>query len=373
MPIGNIYEAGYTIASVNYPVFTATTGPTLTPTTVAYKSLSVTIETRSTSTPLIQGWPLPKVTTIEPTTFVWRIELPVLLTTSTDKSVSSVRQNEINFFQWWLCYAMSTMDRFQVDGSNFPNNIEGTERLRNSAIVENASVNVTPDDITLSLTIRTNGWLHWVKQSSFNNVLMARKAKGYDTYVTFQDYTSGVIDLTKVIGWQNQFGVVSAKVDITTDYERLCTTPSTDSPSELTTSPSIHVVDQLNVYMVKCDSDLDLFGAGTANNSSSTQASGAFSKLPLSDPSPVFDSSTMSSGGLQLWLANSQQWLTNTTPPYTGNIPLVLIPTGMIVSSASDESAGSGTLHSKRHLVGVISKPPAINPPGGSPWTQAII
>ena len=52
---------------------------------------------------------------------------------------------------------------------------------------------------------------------------MARKAKGYDTYVTFQDYTSGVIDLTKVIGWQNQFGVVSAKVDITTDYERLCT------------------------------------------------------------------------------------------------------------------------------------------------------
>ncbi len=348
MPIANSFLSSHRVLNVKNPVFSLSGEiPTLQGSfvEVACKRFSSELQANASSKTLIQNWPASKYVDIQPFSYSTKIELPVLF----DKN--GIRTQETEFFNNWLYFMLSTYDT-----------IQGTNQDLTSLIVENASINVSPEEITLSITFKSNFPLDW-HPSIFNGALTtktlhARKAKNYDTFVKMNNYENGKFEDMTGLGWNNTFGVSNFQITYTSEIEEIYLTKH-DSNKDLVINGSVitsqyhHLTDMINVKSVSYNGDIGIFGPELEMMGASIQKAGSFMFDTVT--SDIF-SMSLSQGGIQIYIGELDPGAVPVS--YDNLYPLTFLPTGIFISNASSElSAGQIYKHS-RQFHGIFTDTP---------------
>jgi len=397
MPIGNTYLSEYHLASVNYPsigilpasptyetVLTEGTaissvGPSSFPfsfsdqKSVAFKSFSRTVNRSANQQPLIQGWPLGKNSDMQMATYTYQISVPVILLphTSAGPGKYRIRALEMEFFNAWFSYAVSAMDRIMwPDGSTW------------SVIVENLSVQITPDDISLQMTIKSNADIGWNLIREKDNVLMGRLARGHDTFLGWKNTATPLSpDPRPMWGWQDRYGISSFSMSLSSEVEEISASSHViliNTGSNSAVYNSGHSPDMLNCQLVRYNGNLSVFGLTEQStpeivNSIQFQTHNEynmqFGNEGVAASSPTIDEDVfdinMTSGGMYVVIGSLNG-------PSMNGQPLIFIPTGTLISKASTEASG-GTVKMIRDFSGVTSHIPYVpNTIGGTAFSSII-
>jgi len=408
MPIGNTYLSEYHLASVNYPevgilpasptyettltegtaissaspVFplifsTQSIDPPSVQVNVAFRSFSRTVSRPIIQQSLIQGWPLGKISDMQMATYTYQIDVPVILLPHTTSGPGKyrIRALELEFFSAWFSYAASAMDRITwPDGSTW------------SVVVEKLSVQVSPDDISLQMTIKSNADIGWNLIRDKDNIVMGRTARGYDTFMGWKNTSGGLTPSPlPAWGWQDRFGISSFSMNLSSETEEISATnhlllkASGTKPAVYNTG---HSPDMLNCQLVKYGGGLSVFGLTEQNtpdirksiqfqtsNEYNTQFGNDGVTIPTSPTidEDVFDIN-MTSGGMYVVIGASN----GIVPGTVVGQPFVFIPTGTLISKASTEATG-GTVKLNREFSGVTSHIPYVpNTSGGVAFSSII-
>lgn len=348
MPIANSFLSSHRVLNVKSPVFSS---PGEIPTLqgsfieVACKRFSSELQANASSKTLIQNWPASKYVDIQPFSYSTKIELPVLF----DKN--GIRTKEIEFFNNWLYFMLSTYDT-----------IQGTNQELTSLIVENASINVTAEEITLSLSFKSNFPLMW-GPSVFNGSLTtknlhARKAKNYDTFIKMNNYETGKFEDSTGLGWNNTYGVSNFQITYNSEIEEIYLTKH-DSNKNLVINGSIvtsqyhHLTDMINVKSISYNGEIGIFGPELEAMGTSVQKAGSFMFDTVS--SDIF-SMSLSQGGIQIYIGELDPG--STIVSYDNLYPLTFLPTGIFISNASSEFSGNQIYRHSRQFHGIFTDTP---------------
>ncbi len=344
MPISNQILSNHRILKAQNPVFNGDKSiPTFQGSSlseIVCKRFSSSIQSNTASRTMVQDWPLSKYMDIKPFVYSTQIDLPILL----DKN--GIRTDELTFFNNWLLYMTSTFDK-----------IEGTGYTLSSLIVDSASIDINENDITLSLSFKSNFPLGWGPSKmgiSNNKSLHARKAKYYDTYVKFTNYSSGLVSDNRILGWNNKYGVSNIKVDYKSEQEEICL-----SKNEFNSSTTIdglgllypHNTDMLNVKSVGYDGNISIFGPEMETLGISVQTANSFNFNTFSQD--IF-SMSLSTGAIQLYIGGIDVKNNN----YSLLTPLTLLPTGTVISSATTDFQGGQIYKHSRQFNGMFTNTP---------------
>lgn len=353
MPIANSFLSNHRILNVQNPVFDGSGKiPTLQGSSlseVVCKNFSTQAKVETNHQTLVQNWPAAQYLDVQPFVYTTTIELPILI----DKD--GVRTTELEFFTNWLRYMLSTFDT-----------IEGTSYELVSLIVESATINVSEEDISLSLNFKSNFPLNW-GPSNFGagtaniRALHARKAKYYDTFIKFMPYDggllSGIVDDNYIIGWNNKYGIANFQIQYQSEIEQIYLTMHSFNQSltiDTTTLTYPHLTDMINVKSVSYNGNIGIFGPELETLGVSTQVAGYQSFNPITQD--IF-TMAMNSGAMQLYVGGLDLDPTLITD-YSNLTPLTFLPTGTMISEATtDFNAGQTYLH-KRSFYGVITNTP---------------
>lgn len=368
MPIGNIYLSEYQVGRVSFPfslidwssagshidtnelIYDApvsTTGaPSLLALDVAFTKFDVKVDSRAQPVELIQGWPMAKILEVSAATYVNEIELPVILAPSSVSGVAfRIRTNEVAFWLAWLKYMMSTFDRASVGG------------MDSSVIVERASCRVTPDGISLGLRIVSNYPLDWTLILSTGNTIIGRQAVSHDTFVSVEDYLTGVSPTAyNGVGLNDRWGITSLSIDASTSQQQILTSRGgyLSAPS----GSNYLIPDQLNAKMVSYAGTIDVFGLVHGWNldydhETSAQTDRMFRLGTAStDPGRSVFTDAMASGGLCVYVGS-----------YDGGagsmkgIPMLMLPSGTAVGTTGFK-AGRGPVSISSEFSGVVTNAP---------------
>ena len=348
MPIANRFLSNHRVLNVKSPVFDPS-GKLPTGFSsfleIACTNFSSQIEISTSDKTLVQNWPAAKFLDIQPFIYVTQIEMPILI----DKN--GIRNNEISFFNDWLFYMTSTFDTIQNTGYNFA-----------SIIVENASVKISENNTSLSLSIKSNFPLNW-GPSSFNGAstaaktLQARKAKYYDTYVKFANYNSPEVTDNSVLGWNNKYGVQDFSVDYQSETETLYLTKH-DLSDTMNINGAIlsypHRPDMINVKSVNCKGKISIFGPEMEQMGVSTQVYQNMSFMPVNQD--IF-SMALHTGSIQTYVG-ALNLNTSTTSIYNELTPLIFLPTGTLINKASTEFVGGQIYKHNREFTNILTNTP---------------
>jgi len=353
MPIANSFLSNHRILKVKNPVFSPSGNlPTgfSSYSEIVCKNFSSNIEVNTTNKTLVQNWPAAQYLDIKPFIYNTKIEMPILL----DKN--GIHTEEITFFNNWLRYMTSTFDHIPVTGYNF-----------SSIIVDNASVNISENDISLSLSFKSNFPLDW-KPSTFgtssntNKKLHARKAKNYDTYVKFVNYNSAVVDDNTVLGWDNKYGISNFQVNYQSEIEEIYLTVHNLSDSMTIDNINLacpHRPDMMNVKSISCNGNISIFGPEMETMGVSTQS---YQSMEFSPVNTDIFSMALNNGAIQIFIGELDLTPTVnsdlTTVNYDNLIPLTFIPTGIMINGASTEFAGGQIYKHNRQFTGVFTNTP---------------
>jgi len=347
MPIAHRFLSTYKTLKVSSPVFTSNP-PTLgSLSTILYKRYSSTLQTPTKTRPMVQDWPLSKFLDIQPASYVTNIELPVLI----DKN--GLRMDEILFFEGWLDYMTSTCDTIMVTNISLP-----------SLVVESATINVG-EEITLSLSFKSNfkiGWGPVDTDASFFPEAHTRVGKYYDTFVQLVNYSGGVLSK---IGWENTFGISNFSINYKTEIEELCLSQhefniSRDFPYGLggITIYYPHIVDMINSKFVTYEGELGIFGASSESGGVAIQQNRILStfepKFVMNPVTPEIFSSSVAQGGIQIYVGEVDVQGVNYNSPYA----LTMLPTGIVITEATEELAGRQVYKHTRKFQGVFTNSP---------------
>jgi len=372
MPIGNIYLSEYQVGRVSFPSSlinwasagdhiddtndvikienaTASTAaaPPLSPLDVAFTRFDTKVDSRAQPVELIQGWPMAKILDFSAATYVHEIELPVILTPSPNPGVAfRIRTNEVVFWLAWLKYMMSTFDR-----------ASSTEGIECSAVVERASCRVSPDSISLGLRIVSNLPLSWTLVLSPGYTIMGRQAASHDTFVSVEDYATGVSpEAYRGVGLKDRWGITSLNIEASTSQQQLLT-----SRSGYLVAPSgsdYLIPDQINAKMVSYAGNIDVFGLVDGrilyyNPNASAQTDRAFRiGTATTDPGLSVFTRAMASGGLCVYVGSYDGGLGTMK-----GVPMLMLPSGTAVGTTGFK-AGRGPISISSEFSGVVTNAP---------------
>lgn len=350
MPISNSFLSNHRVLLVKNPVFDPNGGiPTLQGSSlfeIVCKSFTSQIQANTSNKTLVQDWPSAKYLEVKPLVYITKIEMPILL----DKN--GIRTNELSFFNHWLMYMASTFDT-----------IKGTGYDIVSLIIENASINVNENEVLLSLTFRSNFPLGWKPSgfgaaTAYSKMLHARKARYYDTFIKFIDYSATTISDNKILGWDNTYGISSFKINYQSEIEEICLSMHEFNSSRTVDSQTLiypHITDMLNVKNVNYNGEISIFGPEIEEMGVSTQVAWSNNFMPISQD--IF-TMALSEGAMQIYIGSLNLTDVVVLPDYSNLTPLTFIPTGIMISDASSEFSGGQIYKHNRQFYGVFTDTP---------------
>ena len=390
MPIGNAYLSEYHLASVNYPRQTIGISPdppgdndkltedakisSVSPSfplgfssqvDIAYKSFSRKVDRPVNPMPMIQGWPLGKIADMQMATYSYQIEVPIILLPHTSGAPGAyrIRAKEIEFFTAWFSYAISGMDKIFFGGFPF------------SVVVEKLSVQVTPEEVVLQLSIKSNADIGWNLIRSKDNILMGRTARGHDTFLGWEN--TNTTSLGAMWGWQDKFGISSFSMNLSSEIEEI--SASEHILLEATgLNPALantgHSPDMLNCQLVRYSGNLSVFGLTEQTTpdirksiqfQTSNEYNTQFGNTGIGTPtSPTLDEDVfdtmMSSGGIYVVIGATTS--NDITVDFVSGQSILFIPNGTIISGASTDATG-GLIRMNREFSGLMSHVPYVPDP----------
>lgn len=333
MPIGNTALSSYRVISVQSPV--EGNPPSLSSTyQIAYKRFTRSIETSAQGKTLIQGWPLNKYIDVKPYTYITEIEVPILF----DEDGLRNYQKEFGFFTDWMWYLLSSYDQV-------------SQTSPKSLIVEKMSIQISEKEISLSMTLKSNFYLPWVPNAhGVYSTIHARQASYYDTFIQMRDHpnTSGgsYSTISNATGWNNKYGISSFNINFSAETEEISLS-KTGIINNYTAKKNY--VDMINLKNVTFNGDIEVFGTSHTPYPISIQYENGLSLNTVDDT--IFDMA-LNKGGIQIYIGESD----GTT--YTSVVPILLLPTGTIINSASSTLSGNQIYKHKRAFTGFLTDTP---------------
>ncbi len=361
MPIGTQHLARYALANVWYPEgFGASTLSRSTSGQVIYKNFRFGMEMNSSPHPLVGGWPMGRTFDIQPFTWVYEIEMPIIIV-PTSGTMPRLRTTEIDFWTAWMKYITGSYD--QVDRSF-------------SVVVEELGIRVTTSEVLLTLKIRANHEMGWGYSAQYVNYEMGRKARDYDTFVRYQPLATGN---TPSVMWENQFLLSDTSIQFSSEHETINTTQTEWNVAS--DGYYYHQADMLNVKSVNYSGDLTVISPTLGSQPVSAQRAGAtgasgtetlynsqgdFLRGPKDSSWDYVFEASMVDGGLQIWVGEASDETT-----FSAQM-LMALPKGLVVHKAHTQLSPTDLIKEQRSFHGVISAPPAI--PGALPesWVSDI-